>query len=76
MTPTLTSIIAGTIPLRQGRADCPFCEDLRPATFTIDEEGGRWSCTNCGASGDARDFLRRFGAEAAIRWLDRQEGKP
>ncbi len=79
MTPSLTETIASTIPVQEGRADCPFCDasTMRKSmkTLVIDEPNNRWSCTHCGVNGDAREFLRLYGADAALRWLDRQEAR-
>ena len=37
---------------------CPFHEDRSPS-FTIFDNGRRWHCFGCGASGDVLDFVQR-----------------
>lgn len=71
----LPQIAARLVRLRQsGRewtACCPFHDDHSPS-FTIFDEGQRFHCFGCGASGDVLDFVQRIagvGLTEAARML-------
>ncbi len=60
---TLTQLVSSYFPIKDGKAQCPFCDD---GTITINDD--RWQCDVCGpdkcdrchCGGDILDFISRY----------------